>query len=261
MNKTIKVIKYVLVDIIRNKWLIFYTVFFFLVTESLFRFGGDGARVLVSFMNIMLFVIPLVSMVFGVMYLYNSREFIELLLSQPIHRKMLFGGLYLGLVLPLAMGFLAGVGVPFVAHSDGSHLEILTLMLLSGVALTLVFTALAFLIAVRTDDRAKGFGLAILVWLLFSVIYDGAILFFSFALAEYPLEKPMIALSLLNPIDLARILLLLQSDFSALMGYTGAVFHKFFGSSLGAIITTASLLIWASAPFVWGLRVFAKKDF
>ncbi len=40
----------------------------------------------------------------------------------------------------------------------------------------------------------------------------------------------MVGLSALNPIDLSRILILLQLDVSAMMGYTGAVFKDFFGT-------------------------------
>ena len=42
--------------------------------------------------------------------------------------------------------------------------------------------------------------------------------------ADYPIERPMLGLMLANPVDLARVVLLLRFDVSALMGYTGAVF-------------------------------------
>jgi Cu-processing system permease protein len=41
--------------------------------------------------------------VLGAMYLYSSREYIELLLTQPIERSSLFLGLYGGLALPLVL--------------------------------------------------------------------------------------------------------------------------------------------------------------
>ena len=261
MNTTLKIMKYELYDVIRNKWLVFYTLFFVIIADTLFRFGGGGAKVVLSFMNVMLCLIPLVSIIFGTMYIYHSREFIELLLSQPINRNMLYRGMYLGLAVPLTVAYLIGIGIPFTLHDDGSQITILALLLLSGALLTFVFTALAFLISIKFEDRAKGFGIAIIVWLIFAVLYDGAILVFSFAFADYPLEKPMLALGLFNPIDLARMLILLKSDFSALMGYTGALFKQFFGSNLGLSVSIVCLLAWASIPFYLGSRAFHRKDF
>ncbi len=263
MSTTAKIIKYELSDVIRGKWILVYALFFLVVTDALFRFGGGSARALLSLSNVVLLIIPLVSIVFGTMYLYNAREFTELLLTQPVDRKSLFRGLYAGLAVPLAAGFVAGVGVPFALHGveAASHYVTLATLGFSGVLLTCVFVALAFLIAVRFEDKVRGLAVAILLWLFFSVIYDGLVLLILNAFADYPLEQPMIALMLLNPIDLARVLLLLTFDASALMGYTGAVFEKFFGSLLGMGLSTAALGLWLAVPLLLGMRRFRKKDF
>ena len=79
--------------------------------------------------------------------------------------------------------------------------------------------------------------------------------------AEYPLERPMIALILLNPVDLARVVLLLQFDTAALMGYTGAVFQRFFGSAAGLGLAAAALALWIAVPVTLGKRLFDRKDF
>lgn len=263
MSTALKIIKFELSDIVRSKWIVAYTLFFFLLTDSLFRFGGSSARVLLSLINAVLLIIPLMSIIFGVMYLYHSREFIEMMLSQPISRKVLFSGLYTGLAAPLSLGFAAGVGLPFTMHGleTPAHLPILLTLLVTGVFLTFIFIALAFLISILSEDRTRGLGIAILSWLLFSVIYDSFILLVVYWFGDYPLEKPVIALSLLNPIDLGRILLILQFDIAALMGYTGAVFQKFFGSSPGKAIAFLSLMLWTVLPFALGLRCFKGKDF
>ena len=261
MKKTGKVIKYVLIDVIRSRWLLVYTFFFLLISYSLFNLGGSSEKVVISIMNIVLFVIPLVSVIFGSMYFYQSREFIELLLSQPMSRKTLFTGLYLGLTIPLSLAFLVGIGIPFALFALNAASAIFVLLLLSGILLTFIFIALAFFISVAFEEKVKGFGLSILTWLFFAVIYDGIILVIAFVFKEYSLQKPMIALSMLNPIDLARILMLLKSDFSALMGYTGAVFKMFFGSRVGLLISTFFLLTWATTPYWLSMRLFNKKDF
>ena len=263
MQTTAKVIKYELSDVLRSTWIIVYAVFFLVVTEALFRFGGGSARALLSLSNLVLIIIPLVSIAFGAMYLYNARAFVELLLSQPVDRKTLFGGLYVGLALPLSAGFVAGVSLPFAIHGveAASHTTTLLTLVLAGVLLTCIFVALAFLIAVTFEDKVRGLGVAILLWLFFAVIYDGIVLLVANAFADYPLEQPMIALMLLNPVDLARVLLLLTFDVSALMGYTGAVFEQFFGSLLGVGLSTAALAVWVGVPLALGWRLFKKKDF
>jgi Cu-processing system permease protein len=260
---TWKIAKYQLQDVFRSNWILLYGLVFLGLTEALFRFGGTGERVVMSLMNAVLIVVPLIAIVLGAMFVYNSREYIELLLSQPVDRRSLFAGLYVGLTLPLALAFLIGVGLPFLYHGAFASPEggPLGLLLATGVLLTAVFVALAFAIALATEDRVRGVGAALLVWLFFSVIYNGLVLLVIQLFSEYPIQQPVIVLSMLNPIDLGRILLLLNLDVSALMGFTGAVFTQFFGSSTGRTVTLAALGLWMVVPILVGNRVFARKNF
>lgn len=263
MRTTTRILKYELHNVVRSRTVLVYTAFLFLLTEVLFRFGGDGARVVISLLNVVLLFVPLVSVVFGTMYVYGAREFTELLLAQPVGRGSLFAGLYLGLALPLAGAFLVGVGLPFVIHAkaEAALWGPLAMLFTGGLLLTVVFTAVAILLATLFDDRAKGLGGAILIWLGTAVLYDGLILLLVTMFRDYPLERPVLALTLLNPIDLGRVLLLLQFDTAALMGYTGAVFQKFFGTSAGRITVVVVLMIQAAVPLLLASRVFRRKDF
>jgi Cu-processing system permease protein len=261
--KTLKIARYQLQDVIRSRWIIFYGLFFLVLTDALFRFGGSGERVLLSLMNVVLIAVPLISIVLGAMYVYASREFTELLLSQPVRRRSLFYGLFLGLAIPLSAAFVLGTGLPFLYHSGvaAAGLGSVALLIGTGVLLTLIFASLAFLVALTAEDRIKGLGFCLALWLFFTVIFDGIVLFGVHVFAAYPIEQPVIALSLLNPVDVGRILLLLNFEISALMGFTGAVFQKFFGSITGQLITGAALISWMAIPFALGLRAFARKNF
>jgi Cu-processing system permease protein len=261
MTTTLKIFRYELRDVLRSRSLLAYALFFLLVTEALVRFGG-GARAALSLMNVVLLLIPLVSIVFGTMYLYHAREFTELLLAQPVRRTQLFAGQFLGLALPLAAAFVVGLGVPFALHgtSDGDAGTILVVAS-CGVALTFIFAAFAALIAARIDDRVKGIGAAIGVWLALTILYDGLVMIGLMMFADYPLERPALAAMMANPIDLARVLILLRLDVSALMGYTGAVFERFFGSTGGALLASLALVMWTGVPLLLGARRFQRKDF
>lgn len=262
--KALTIISYQWKDLFRDKWLIGYALIYLILTDALIRFGGGGPKALMSLSNIMLLFVPLVSLIYGVIYLYQSREFVELLLAQPLDRKSLFAGLYGGLAIPLCLAFVVGAGLPLFysgAWIQAGWDTIATVFGL-GIALSLIFVAIGYLFGLKYfHERVKGFGYALLSWLFLAVLYDGLILLVVSTFSDYPLEEVMIGMSIINPIDLARIGVLLNFDISALMGYTGAVFSRFFGSYLGLLVSIGFLTLWVISPTWLGLRLFNKKDF
>jgi Cu-processing system permease protein len=252
-----KISKYVLYDILRNKVVLAYTAFLFIVSMSLFQMEENSGKAALSLLNIVLIVVPLVSMVFSTIHWYNSYEFIELMLTQPISRKKVLWSEYTGISSSLVTAFLIGVGLPVLIYNFNSTGIAL---LLIGSLLTLAFTSIAFFASVKSKDKARGIGAALLLWFYFALIYDGLVLTILFAFSDYPMEKVTLLLSSLNPIDLGRIYLMLQMDVSALMGYTGATYKDFFGSSIGLIYTLGIMLVWIIVPVLLALRSFNKKD-
>jgi len=253
----LKIVKYVLIDILRNKMLIGYTAFLFLLSCTLFNVEDSAAKALLGLLNLVLIIIPLVGIVFSTIYVYNSTEFIELLVSQPLQRKSIWLSIFYGLAIAMVLAFFIGAGIPILLfHADKAGL----ILIFTGIMLSVIFVAIAMLASVYTRDKAKGIGASILLWLYFTLLFDGLVLFFLFQFSDYPLENPMIALSALNPVDLSRILILLQLDASAMMGYTGAVFKDFFGTVYGMLFSGTVLLLWAVIPVVVATRTFKRKD-
>ena len=125
----------------------------------------------------------------------------------------------------------------------------------------MIFTALAFNIALSNENKIKGFGYAILLWLFLAVIYDGLFLMTLIMFEDYPLDKLSLVGTMLNPIDLSRTLILLKLDISALLGYTGAVFKEFFGTSFGLIVSSITLSVWVILPVLRIVFKSKRKDF
>ena len=252
-----KIIKYVIQDILKNKIVLTYLALLLVLCCTIFNLQDSGAKGLLSLMNIVLIVVPLICIIFSTIYIYNSAEFIELLVSQPLRRKQIWLSFYLGIASSLSVAFVIGVGLPVLLFAG----NITGLMLvLVGLMLTLCFVSIALLAAVYTRDKAKGIGIGVLLWLYFSLIFDGLVLFLLFQFSDYPMDTPMLVLSGLNPVDMGRILILLQMDASALMGYTGAVFREFFGGVSGVLITSVVLLLWILVPVCLSIRKFNKKN-
>ncbi|WP_040300405.1 ABC transporter permease subunit [Arcticibacter svalbardensis] len=252
-----KIIKFVITDILRNRTMMVYTLFLLASSFSVFSLEDSNSKGLLSLLNIILIVVPLVSIVFSSIYVYNSAEFIELLVSQPLKRKSIWLSIFGGLAASLSIAFFIGAGIPVLIYQ--ANMIGLT-MIVVGIMLSIIFVAIAMLAAVKTSDKAKGIGAVIMLWLYFSLMFDGLVLFLLFQFADYPIEKPMIGISALNPIDLSRIMILLQLDISAMMGYTGAIFKDFFGTFTGISFSIIVLLLWIALPVWYSTHKFNTKD-
>lgn len=252
-----KIIKYVIIDILRNKTMLIFTGVLLLLSFSIFNLEDNSSKGILSLLNIVLIVVPMVSMLFSCIYLYNSAEFIELLVSQPLQRKTIWLSLFSGLSLSFVACLLLALGLPILLY-EATIVGVM--LLLSAIVLAIIFVALSSLIVVKIRDKAKGIGMAIVIWLYFALIFDGFVLFILFQFADYPLEKVMITFSIFNPIDLSRIMMLLQMDVSALMGFTGAVFKEFYGTAIGMSVTAITMLLWIVFPYLISRYWFNRKD-
>lgn len=258
-----KILKYSFFDLVRSRWSYVYFLFYLLLGFVLLFLNNDVSKAVITLMNVIIVLTPLIGTIFGVMYYYNSKEFSELLLAQPIKRNKIFIGQYLGISLSLTLSLVLGLGIPFIAYGlfKSSAIFDFGLLLVTGSFLNFIFVALAFNIAISNENKIKGFGYAILMWLFLAVIYDGLFLIALVYFDDYPLDKFALVATMFNPIDLSRILILLKLDISALMGYTGAVFQQFFGTSLGLISSLMVLCLWVLLP-CWRMnRKLRKKDF
>ena len=247
----------------RSRWSYVYFAFYLLLGVVLLFLNNNLSKAVITLMNVIIVLVPLIGTIFGVMYYYNSKEFTELLLAQPLKRSSIFLGQYLGVALSLSMSLILGLGIPFIFYGlfKSNAIWDFSLLLITGTFLTFIFTALAFNIALSNENRIKGFGYAILLWLFLAVIYDGLFLMSLIFFEDYPLDKLSLFGTMLNPIDLSRTLILLKLDISALLGYTGAVFKKFFGTNFGLIVSIVMLSFWVILPVLRITYKSKKKDF
>jgi len=259
----LKILKYSFYDLMRSRWSYVYFAFYLLLGVVLLFLNNDLSKAVITLMNVIIVLVPLIGTIFGVMYYYNSKEFTELLLAQPLKRSSIFLGQYLGVALSLSMSLILGLGIPFILYGlfMSNVIWDFSLLLITGTFLTFIFTALAFNIALSNENKIKGFGYAILLWLFLAVIYDGLFLMSLIIFEDYPLDKLSLFGTMLNPIDLSRTLILLKLDISALLGYTGAVFKKFFGTNFGLIVSFIMLSVWVIMPVLRIIFKSKKKDF
>jgi Cu-processing system permease protein len=262
MNVTLRIAGYGARELLRSRWLLAYTGFLAVATALLLRFSDSGPKALLSVVNVVLLIVPLTNVVFGAMYLYAAREFVELLLAQPVRRHRLFAGLLLGLAVPAALASALGILVPLIGMG-ARDADLMSGLVIAGAAavLSVIFSTVAAAIVYAVDDRVRGIAAALGAWLLVAVVYDALVLLASVQFAAWPLERPLLAAMFANPIDLARLIMLQQFDAAALLGYTGALFTRSFGTVAGTLVAALAVASWVAIPTLVGARLFHRKDF
>ncbi|MEN3027178.1 MAG: hypothetical protein ABDH31_05665 [Chlorobiota bacterium] len=245
---------------LRSRWLLFYSAGLFLLTTLLFRFGGTAEQIVISLLNVILLLVPLISLLYGVLGMSQAREFLELMLAQPLHRHELFWGTFAGMVLPLMLAAPISIGIPWIVLVR-ERWELFATLAAGAMALTLMNTAFGVAFALWWEERLHAVGTAFALWFAQAVLYDSIALLLGLLLHEYPIERALLVLMVLNPIDLVRVATLLQLDAAALLGYTGALLRHFLGSLGGLLFCTVVLVGWLLLPTALAVRSFLRKDF
>lgn len=253
----LRIIQHTVADLFKNWIIILFTLFLAGASFGFFALEGQHHKALIGLLNLGLLIIPMISIIFATIYYYNMYEFIVLMLATPLKRRDILGGIYISLAVVFTVTMLAGVGIPLLILYPTA---VSALMLGVFIFLALIFTAIALFSGVVTRDKTRGMGVAILLWVYFALLFDGIILLLMYNFADYPIEDFVLFITFLNPLDLSRIIVLMQTEAAALMGYTGALFEKFFTNSAGILAAFGMLLLWVALPLWIAFRMFRKKD-
>jgi len=258
-----------LVDAARSRWLFIFGLIFLALALAISYMGIGGAgyqsfaRVTVSLLNLVLVVIPLMALLLGITSMTGHKESLEVLLSQPILRREALLGKYIGLAVALNVALFGGFGGAglLITFGLGPYgLDSFLLLILLSFVLTLIFLSFAALLSVLFFDRARALGVGLLLWFTFLILYDFVVVGILTASSGIPMKTFLLTALLLNPIDAIRVALLISLGAGALIGPTGAVVAKTFGSLGGGLILAASLLFWWIVPLLGALFLFDRKD-
>ncbi len=226
--------------------------------------GYQGfARVTLSLMNLVLFMVPLSGLLLGVTSMTGGSGTLPLLLAQPVTRGEVFLGKFLGLAAAVtiaqAVGF--GAGGMVVAFNAGTEqvrgFVVLTLL---SFLLGWITVAASMFLAVLWPDRLKATSAALGLWLALVVAYDLVVLGVTAALRGISLQSILLPALLVNPVDLVRVLTTVATGSGALFGPTSAVLVRFFGTAGGVQLALAALCFQLVLPLVLGAWIFRRRD-
>lgn len=105
----------------------------------------------------------------------------------------------------------------------------------------------------------KGFGFLPVPLAVFCFLYDAIVLYSIVALSEYPVEKLIFALTFLNPLDLLRLIVLMDVGVYELLGFVGKRLAEYL-KNLWFLPVLLSLL-YTILLLLINLNIFKRRDF
>ncbi len=258
---------------IRNKWMIIFAFAFGVLVVcvayvGMMAEGFSGAqgftRTTASLLNLVLYIVPLVSLTMGTLSFVGDKGTTELLFSQPVSRMEVLVsklvGLFVSVTLSSLMGFSAAGVIVAAAHDTEGLARFVGFVVLSLV-LAAVFLSIAGLSAMASKRRSRAFGLALFSWFFFVLLYDLLAIGIALLLSG-PSSNLFLLFSLLgNPVDMVRVASLIILGNATIFGPAGAALLRYFGGTSASIgFLTIGMLLWVVTPVMISRSLIRRQD-
>lgn len=244
---------------LRSRWILAYAVIFAVLTLAISYFGlsvieftgfQGFQRTTASLLNLVLYIVPLVSMLMAAQSFSVDGGATDQLFTEPVLRSEILLGKLAGLVCANVIATLFGFGLTglLIAHQVGTAGLAGYLVLLACAVLTgMVFSALAVLLAVHLGRGSRTYAAALIAWFLLVLIFDLLIIGLSFILPERIANRVAFAGVFVNPVDSARIATLLAISGKEMFGIAGAQLLRSLGGATNAIaLLVGAMLAWTA---------------
>lgn len=260
---------------LRSRWTQIFAVVFAILAAGVAAAGyvisgghgvQDFSRTSASLIHLVVLIVPLVSLMLGVLSLSLERGAAEVVFALPVSRWTILLGRMLGLFVALALAQSFGFGLAgLLVYTQSGPEGVGGFIIVLGASFlaTAVFLALAALLSADAFGRrrTKALALALVAWLVGEVFIDLAALGLATFLPSGAASRVLILASLVNPIGALRTGALLLVEGTGAFGAASLALLRFTHGPAGATALIAlSLLTWIVVPALWAGRRLERAD-
>ncbi len=254
---------------LKNRWFILYTAGFSILALLVMLFatssgdiGGYSGfgRITASLINLVLFFIPLISIVTGAVSISGEREnkTLAFLLSHPVSKSEVFIGKFTGLLISIwvsiVLGFgLAGVVAALRGGSEDASRYLMMALLSALLAASIL--SVGFLVSSLSRKVASAMGVAVFLWLAFIVLGDLGIMGTTIAMDLG--VRQVFVLAVINPVEVFKMtaVMTLSPRFEVL-GPVGIYALRTFGSAGTFWLLSGVMVLWTAVPLCIAMLSF-----
>lgn len=258
---------------LRSRWIVIYAAIFAVLTLAVSYFGltvieftgfQELDRTAVSLLNLVLYIVPLATMLMAVQSFRAEGGATDQLFAEPVTVTEIVLGKVAGLVaahvLATVLGFsFTGVLVGAKAGTLGlsSYLALVGFTILIGV----VFVALSSMLTILSGRSTRSYAVVLVSWFVLVLLFDLVIIGLSFSLPEVWANRTAFAGVFLNPVDATRVAALLSISGREMFGPAGAQLVRALGGVPQSVaLLVAVLFAWVAVPTVIGTVCLSRQD-
>ncbi|MHC4224541.1 MAG: ABC transporter permease [Planctomycetota bacterium] len=246
--------------VLRSRWVAVYALVFAALTLAVSYFGltiieftgfQEFDRTAVSLLNLILYVVPLATMLMAVQSFREEGGATDQLFTEPVTK----GEIVLGKLAGLSMAHLVGIEVG--DRGLESYLVLVGFTVLVG----MVFLALSALLAILSGRRGRAYAVVLVAWFFLVLLFDLLIIGLSFILPEAWANRVAFLGVFLNPVDATRVATMLAIAGKELFGPAGAQLVRGLGGVPQAVVLLClTLAAWIGIPAVAATITLDRQD-
>lgn len=217
-----------------------------------------------TLVNLGVLLPSLMGLLLGAGALVGAREqgTLAMMAAQPLSRRSIVTGAFLGLTGSLWVTLGAGFGVALLVMSAvarASDVPALVTLIASTGAVAMASVAIGIAISAVSASRVQAVAGAVALWIVTSLGIDLALAALAPSLHLGP--RGLLVAVLLNPMEAGRILALLGTNFQGTaLGPFGAYLITTFGAGGTVAILVLDLLVWTAGPVLLARRILSRRD-
>ncbi|MEK4285544.1 MULTISPECIES: ABC transporter permease [unclassified Ureibacillus] len=254
--------KFILLEwkqMLRSRWLQLVAILFIFVFVAIVMIQQlalpdiEGfTRQTASFLNLLLFLLPLFTLTIGGMSVAGDVEsgWFSLLKTYPMKIVQYVLGKFIALIGSFMFIVILSLGVVFTLGGLFGGVKVPSELLSIAFCLIFIFSSIAILLGSLAKNRLHALAISLVVWALLLLLLSYLVMAVGTVVPGHVLQKLTIVMLHINPADWLRFGYFLLSHQTAVLGPTYYDLIAFYESAFGTIVFVAVTLLWIALPLI-----------
>lgn len=258
---------------LRQRWVAVYGAVLATLTLAVAYFGlvvveltgwQDFERTAMSLLSLVLYIVPLGSMLLAVQSFRSDGGATDQLFAEPVTRTEVWLGKVLGLAVVQALACLLAFGFTgvVIGYQVGTlGLQAYVILVASTLLTGTVFVALGSLLSVLAGRTTRAYAVVLAAWFALVLLFDLLVIGVSFLVPELWANRLAIGGVLVNPVDAARVGTVIGIAGREMFGPAGAQLTRALGGSAQAMAFLVGVQIaWLASTLLAGAVSLSRQD-